>query len=865
MKFIMNMLHRLIDFSIAKPKQVIRWNVLVASILLVLVLIPTLFPSVPLNGVKIDTDPENMLAKTEQVRVFHNDMRKEFGLYDILVVGIVNHENPQGVFNQKTLSNVLALTDYAKTLDGVVSREIISPSTVDRMQNAGQGVVNFDWLMKDVPSNDQAAKAVYDAAARIPFLNGTLVSEDGQALALYIPIKSKDLSYDVSKALKQKVSDLGMTDSVYITGLPVAQDQFGTEMFVQMAVSAPIAMLLIFLLMFFFFRNLALVSSAMIVAGLSVIVTMGLLVVTGNTVHIMSSMIPIFIMPIAVLDAVHILSDFFERYPEFKDQKKTIKHVMMDLFNPMVFTSVTTVVGFASLALTPIPPVQVFGIFVALGVLFAFLSTITFVPAFVMVLSKKSLEGFGNTHSARENSGTSEGFLEWVGHRSYRRFKSVLLISFILMGVAVYGVSKIQINDNPVKWFSKTHDIRVSDKALNERFAGTYMAYMVLEKKLDRETVTALAVKHHIPSDLINGESKEAVLNQLYDWADEQEMSDMWNDRIDAYAAELQTFKHPENLKAMSDFQDYLLSTGLVGKSNSLADVVKTVHRDLYGKDDAYVIPEKNGAIGQVLLTYQNSHRPNDLWHFVTPDYSKANLWMQLKSGDNADMNKLVAAVDQYLDTHPSFGMDAKWYGMTYINTVWQDKMVNGMAASFIGSFLVVLLLMTLLFRSALWGALAMLPLTITIAGIYGLIGFIGKAYDMPIAVLSSLSLGLAVDYAIHFLARSREMRKNYPSWRETVQPLFGEPARAIFRNVIVVSIGFVPLLFAPLVPYQTVGIFIASILFLAGAVTLVVLPAMMTLLSHWLFKDHHGQLTQATKISIGVIVALIVMQNILM
>jgi hypothetical protein len=119
---------------------------------------------------------------------------------------------------------------------------------------------------------------------------------------------------------------------------------------------------------------------------------------------------------------------------------------------------------------------------------------------------------------------------------------------------------------------------------------------------------------------------------------------------------------------------------------------------------------------------------------------------------------------------------------------------------------------------------------------IYGMIGIAGKDYDMPVAVLSALSLGMAVDYAIHFISRAQTMYARYGSWQATSGPIFGEPARAITRNVIVIGVGFLPLLAAPLVPYQTVGIFIAAILLAAGVATLLLLPALITVLERWLF-----------------------------
>ena len=115
--------------------------------------------------------------------------------------------------------------------------------------------------------------------------------------------------------------------------------------------------------------------------------------------------------------------------------------------------------------------------------------------------------------------------------------------------------------------------------------------------------------------------------------------------------------------------------------------------------------------------------------------------------------------------------------------------------------------------------------------------------YDMPTAVLSSLSLGLAVDYAIHFLARTREIFRRQQAWEPTLREMFEEPSRAISRNVIVVGVGFLPLLAANLVPYQTVGILISSILILAGAASLILLPALISVFQKPLF--HRERITE--------------------
>ncbi len=862
------------------PSLHMRLAAIFSAIMIALVAAPSLAPGTFdfLQPLKIDTDPENMLAADEPVRVFHNEMKAEFTLHDLIVVGVVNTAHKEGVFNAETLGEIHALAEYAETIrwkaenddteqQGVIAIDIIAPSTVDSIEQAGLGSVRFNWLLPAPPTSDEEALAVRERAQRIPTLNDTLVSGDGTAIALYIPITSKDVSFRVAKALRSKIAEFEGDAVFHITGLPIAQDQFGVEMFKQMAISAPAAMALIFALMWLFFRRLDLIVSPMIVAMVSVIGAMGLLVATGNTVHIMSSMIPIFVMPIAVLDAVHILSDFYDRYPAIKDRRKTLDHVMGELWQPMLFTTLTTCTGFASLAFTPIPPVQVFGIFVAIGVFFAWFFTVTLIPAYIMLMPEKAFSGFGmgaKGEDADHETTPLARFLHSVGEVAVTRSKIIVSIFLIALAIAGYGVTQIRINDNPVKWFGPDHDIRVADRALNERFGGTYMAYLALSAPesddasaiaveidnrlaaLDTQAARTLAEEARERQTKFNtGDEFVAALRasgeRARDDADADDDWYAWDDALLAVDAALQSrdiFKRPDVLRYIEKLQRHLGETGLVGKSNAVTDIVKTVHRDLFlGEEEAFRIPDTPEAVAQTLITFQNSHRPQDLFKLVTPDYRKAVVWLQLKSGDNVDMSAVIAAVERYVAANPPpTVIDHDWFGLTYINVAWQQKMVSGMARAFLGSFVIVLILMTLLFRSFAWGLLSMAPLTVTIGVIYGVIGLIGKDYDMPVAVLSSLSLGLAIDYAIHFNARSRQIYRELGDWASTAKAAFGEPARAIFRNVIVIGVGFLPLLLAPLVPYQTVGAFISAILVLAGVATLLGLPALITIFQPILF-----------------------------
>jgi len=988
----------LTNFSLKHP-----WVVIGLAVLLT-VLFAVQFPKV-----HFDNDPENMLSEDEHVRVFHNKVKARYSLYDFVIVGIVNETHPDGIFNMGTLGRIDKLTEQVLSLrrgadgrpligaDGdrvldltpksawrrglnvvfrhdpnrlfdergesaIIGREVISPSVVDNIKQAEFGSLRLEYLMEHVPTTRAEALTLRDDAMGNALYQGTLVSEDEQAICLYLPIVEKTYSYNVANLVRELTKDWGGDEEIHITGLPVAEDTFGIEMLVQMATSAPLAGLAIFLLLLLFFRRVSLIIAPMIVAVLSVIFAMGLLIGLRLPVHIMSSMIAIFLMPIAVADAVHILSEFFDLYHRFNNKAETVRHVIGHLYMPMLYTSLTTIAGFASLWFTPIPPVKVFGAHVAFGVGVAWVLTMTLIPAYIMVaVPEKWLVKLRGKSAAKAARGRLNRLLEWLASFSYARAKAIVLVTVAILVVSIFGITKIRVNDNPVKWFTAKHPIRVADVALNSHFGGTYTAYLTFSAVCpdcvgceEKARILGDAAEKRFgavfPAATASFRARLAGMKQLYRNArsadvkkcfvelanDAQELDAQavgsWNTLADEInyldpeglthaklvkavagiagvgetekqtllgrLAELQgkqgdalldaalavceeytrlsfreflfemeaeltapLFKRPEMLRYVERLQSHLAENPVVGKSSSAVDALKKAAYELRyvappaGAEAAtvaeyearnranYAVPATAAAVGQVFTQLEGMKKKDTLFHLVTRDYQSANLWVQLKSGDNKDMESVVSDVARFVAENPGpVELDAEWAGLTYLNVVWQDKMVRGMLASLISSFVVVFIMMVVLFRSPLFGLLAMIPLSVTITFIYGLIGLVGKDYDMPVAVLSALTLGLSVDFAIHFLERAREEQKKAGSWKAAVVPMFKEPAMAISRNAITISIGFTPLLLAPLVPYRTVGFFLATIMAVSWLATLFILPALLTILKKRAFKKQESE-----------------------
>jgi hypothetical protein len=668
----------------------------------------------------------------------------------------------------------------------VIIPDVVSLTTTDNVKSSG-GLLDIRPVMRQLPSSAADSAVIRNDIAQNPFLHEKIAAADGTAVAIYIPIERKDMSYRIAGEIERILQHTLLPGQAYhLAGLPIAEDTFGHEMFIQMAVVAPLAFLAIMALVFLLFRSAALLVPVGIDAMCAVIWAMGLLIGTGHTVHIMSSMIPVFLMPIAILDDVHVLSGFFDRYRALGgDKRRALLEGMRPLYRPMLFTSLTSAAGFASLSLADIPPVRVFGLFVAFGILAAWLFSMTLVPAVISLLSEDRLRHILPRNDTVSRVSILDGSLRYIGRLAYTRSKLILFAGALLLAAGVAGVQRIQVNDNPVRWFKAAHPIRSADTVMNRLFGGTYMAYLMVE-----------------------GPAAEAI-------------------------------KRPEIVSYIARVQAHLEQDPLIGKTSSVADIVRRINLVLHDNDAVYHdVPESAEAVGQFLFLFQSSGDPDDLDNFVNRTADKANIWVQMKSGDNQAMHAVEERLEKFVQASPApAGVTLRWSGLTYINKVWQDLMVVGMLKAILGSFAVVFILMLVEFRSLIMGILSMIPLGLAILCSYGLVGWTGKDYDMPIAVCSSLALGLGIDFAIHFLQRFRQQFQTCSDLEATNRYMFGEPGRAIARNAIVITLGFLPLVASSLTPYVTVGVFFALLMAFSTLATLFILPAALRILGPYVLQ----------------------------
>jgi uncharacterized protein len=201
------------------------------------VLIVTIFFAIQFPKIKIDTDPENMLEQRQPDRVFYNNVKKEFGINDLLVVGIVDE---QGIFNSDTLKRIAKVTDDILRIKGVIIEDVVSLRTSDNVTEEN-GTLIVKRFMEEIPENSQEIEQLRKELFGNPFFVDKIISRDDKATSIYIPIEKKDQSYRISKEIERILKkELTPEQKYYLAGLPVAEDTFGNEMFVQMGITAPL-------------------------------------------------------------------------------------------------------------------------------------------------------------------------------------------------------------------------------------------------------------------------------------------------------------------------------------------------------------------------------------------------------------------------------------------------------------------------------------------------------------------------------------------------------------------------------------------------------------------------------------------------
>ncbi|MBI4196031.1 MAG: MMPL family transporter [Betaproteobacteria bacterium] len=750
-----------------------------------LVLLMTLAFAAQLPWIRLDTNPKNMLPPTSDVRVWNDSVDRTFALYeDTIVVGIVH---PMSVLNKGTLEKVRDITAGILKIKGVAGRDVSSFTTIDNVTAEGTGL-KVAPLVTKIPASEAEMQVLRKTLLENPLFVDRIISRDEKTTAINVPLEKGANGKEVADRIREILAKYQGEERYHVAGDPVARDTFGAEMFKLMGIFSPIAGMIMFIAIYVMFGSLTLATTMMLVAMVAIVWTMGLGIGLGFPIHIMSSMAPVFLMAIAT-DSIHIFNEFYFRFREKKDRRTAIIETMEAVGRPVRYTALATAAAFAVLLFMQIVPVRVFGGLIVFGTIVLRLFSFSLIPA-VLAIARQEKIGAAAAGEDVTASRTARA-LKQLGALGANRPLATAAAGLALIAMAVLGTSRIVVNNNMVAWFKPGSEIRIADAVINRALGGTSLGYVVAA-----------------------------------------------SDQSDA-------IKRPETLRYIEGLQRHLEKLPVVGKTISVTDYVKRINRVLHDDDPKFdVVPDTADTIAQYLFLFSMSAKPSDLDNVVDYPFEKANIWVQLKTWDAAAMQGVIDATAEYQRLHPG-KLDLKPAGIAYFNLVWNQEVLWDMVKGFLLALVVVLVILALDFGSLKWALIGYVPLLFTILLIYGVVGFAGKDFDMPISVLSCLSLGMAVDFSIHFISRLRQRLaetavdagRDLSALKEALAWTAARPGKGIMRNAVLFAAAFSVMLFAPLTPYITVGAFIVSMMLLSALLTILYLPALIVLTRGWLFK----------------------------
>ena len=800
-------------------------------VVIALVLGCTVLAWLQLDKLRFESDAEAMIPPDDPVLHYNDLVENRFGIRDLIVIGVLNN-NPaeNGVFNPRTLGIVKDLSEQIALLPGIKAvrdEDVASVATMDNITGTADGMA-VDPFMEDVPDTPESLSALKKNLFGNPMYVNWLVSQDSTGLLIMAKMEESGGTLEgvarriaVYTAIEQMVRakrDAGAPEEFYIAGRGAVEVMFSDYGRADMQTFMPLVILVVLGALYCTYRSLRGVLLPLVVVVGSVIWTLGLMATLEAPMYFISSMMPVVLMAIGVADGIHILSRYYDElleHPEIASPEAVVA-AMHEMWQPVVFTSLTTAAGFLSFLAAPMPPIRQFGLFTAFGVLAAMVFSLTLFPAVLSMLPAKASRGLVRQMRRSGDlaaAGWAARTLAVLGRGVARHPRLVWLPTVGIVGLCLVGSRYIPVESSAVAIFHTDSPVRIADKVLGETFQGTTPVYV--------------AIEGHDP------------------------------DRL----------KDPELLAKLDRMQAEVEQDPVVGGSVSIAEYVKRMNRIMNeDRPEMEVVPTDRDLVAQYLLLYSFSGDPDDFDEVVDYDYQHANVAFYLRSDSTEDVLRVVQRVQGFAEEQfgragsaengdltrrdPLFLRLGRWLvnieptvanwetqsgfrigfaGNGYFVNRMSELIVSSQAASLVTSLGAVFVLTALMFRSVTAGLINVIPISIVIIFSFGLLGLLQSPLEIGKSLTASMVIGVGIDYTIHFLNKYRlKVREGLTDPEAITLATMVTSGKAIFFNAIVVIGGFLVFLTSNFLPNYYLGAMMALNMGACLVASMTVLPAIL-------------------------------------
>ncbi|MCD6180073.1 MAG: MMPL family transporter [Bacteroidales bacterium] len=720
---------------------------------------------------RMETDLDEYMPKDHPAFVYSDMAEEWFGINDGIIIAL---ENKNGVFNSETLDTLKKLTRKLQKLEQINKDDVTSLYTADNIIGTEEGM-DVKAFYKRVPKTQEKLDKIRENVLNNEMVFGRLVSKDETVTVVIAEIEDGVFSQEFYKEILD-LADSYQTDDIkiYVAGRPIIEGTMALLGPADMKKMVPIVLLVITIVLFITLRSIKSTILTMLVVFLSTIWAFGLMAMVNIPIYAVSTMIPVMLIAIGVADGIHLYShlQLFLMHNPQATKKEAVSDMVVKMWKPVIMTSVTTAVGFVSLLTSQVYPIKYFGLFASFGVLMAMVFSLVFIPAGILAF------GLPKVKASKKKQGGSSSHLADKLTNGILKYKQVSIIgTAVLIVVMIIGMQKIWINSSFLEKFEKDSDIVLTDHFINSHFGGTTTLNLILDA---------------------NGKEN--------------------------------AFKNPQVLKLVDKMQSNLVdSLAVVGNSFTLTDYVKRMNKVMNADDEAFnSIPDDQDMIAQYLLLYEMSGDPENLNAVVDYNYSKLNVNFQLKSDNSKAINSAIAVIDTYNKDFNDLGIDIKYAGSGYKGLVFTDLILEGQVMSLILSIIIVIVLLSLMFKKFTIGLIGTVPILITTVIGFGVMGFLNIPLNSTTALLSSIAIGIGIDYAVHFIEQYRHNAETSNNSLEIAQKTMAHSGRAISFNAVVVILGFMVLVFSVFPPNRELGALVSLNMFTSFIGTLTIMLVLM-------------------------------------
>ena len=614
-----------------------------------------------------------------------------------------------------------------------------------------------------------------EAEMRLDPIAGQLISRGGDAHTMLIWLgDSSVLLNQPQSGIRQRIEEILHQQGLgrrgtYCVGTVIIQDWMYEEVIRAIVWILPIVTLVVSLLVYGIYRRLSYVLLTLVIAGIAVAWTLGLTATLFGEITLLVAATPGLVLIISTADTVHLISAYVAELRKGLSRHDAVAKAVQDVGGACLLTSLTTFIGFLSLAVVPAVAVRHLAIACAVGVASALLLALTLVPMALMILR---LPAAARRKPSRANLAL-DTFVGACRHVSLGWPKTVVAVHFLILVVSVAFALRTRLDADLPARFVQGHPIRESIDFFHEEITGT--------------TAIELMVKTDPDSTL-----------------------------------DLTT------LKGLALFEERLRALPEVQNVSSITTVFELVDNLLGAEPDRGLPDSKEEASATV--TFLHKIEPETVDSFVSLDHGLLRVGVQVTSTRIMEVAGLANQLETLARECLPDGTTVASSGFYVVVGTAAQEILASQIQGFALCFASVMIVITLGVRSLRLGLIAMPPNILPLTLLGGILALTSETIDTDILGVAIISFGLAVDDTIHFLHRYDIERRRAANIHDALVHTFSYTGSAIIRTTVILGCGLVPFAYSSYLSIQFLGTYLVFVLLCAVLADLLLLPALVLL-----------------------------------